>query len=82
MVTNTCYKLLENPNMSKAMSKLSRDSIYHLLGVMVKKYNHGLGRCDVNRMAFSLGIIPLTVMSSRTLARPLAIYYCTRFYST
>ncbi|KAJ8392888.1 hypothetical protein AAFF_G00070920 [Aldrovandia affinis] len=42
-VTCCCYKLLENPNISLVKSKPSRDAIIHLLGVMVKKYNHLLG---------------------------------------
>ncbi|XP_035235172.1 condensin complex subunit 1 isoform X2 [Anguilla anguilla] len=42
-VTCCCYKLLENPGISLVKSKPSRDAIIHLLGVMVKKYNHLLG---------------------------------------
>ncbi|KAI1885803.1 hypothetical protein AGOR_G00207550 [Albula goreensis] len=42
-VTCCCYKLLENPSISLVKSKPSRDAIIHLLGVMVKKYNHLLG---------------------------------------
>lgn len=42
-VTCCCYKLLENPTISHVKSKPSRDSIIHLLGVLIKKYNHLLG---------------------------------------
>ncbi|KAJ8354973.1 hypothetical protein SKAU_G00225400 [Synaphobranchus kaupii] len=42
-VTCCCYKLLENPGISLVKCKPSRDAIIHLLGVMVKKYNHLLG---------------------------------------
>uniref|UniRef100_A0AAY4AS64 Condensin complex subunit 1 n=1 Tax=Denticeps clupeoides TaxID=299321 RepID=A0AAY4AS64_9TELE len=42
-VTCCCYKLLENPHISHVKSKPARDSIIHLLGVMIKKYNHMLG---------------------------------------
>ncbi|XP_061100310.1 condensin complex subunit 1 [Conger conger] len=42
-VTCCCYKLLENPSISLVKCKPSRDAIIHLLGVMVKKYNHLLG---------------------------------------
>ncbi|XP_036394012.1 condensin complex subunit 1 [Megalops cyprinoides] len=42
-VTCCCYKLLENPAISLVKSKGSRDAIIHLLGVLVKKYNHLLG---------------------------------------
>ncbi|KAK7886913.1 hypothetical protein WMY93_026534 [Mugilogobius chulae] len=42
-VTCCCYKLLENPTISHVKSKPTRDGIIHLLGVMIKKYNHLLG---------------------------------------
>ncbi|KAI9999746.1 hypothetical protein NQD34_011589 [Periophthalmus magnuspinnatus] len=42
-VTCCCYKLLENPTISYVKSKPTRDGIIHLLGVMIKKYNHLLG---------------------------------------
>ncbi|XP_062395183.1 condensin complex subunit 1 [Sardina pilchardus] len=42
-VTCCCYKLLENPTISHVKSKPTRDLIIHLLGVMIKKYNHMLG---------------------------------------
>ncbi|XP_071110071.1 condensin complex subunit 1-like [Haliotis cracherodii] len=41
LVSNTCYKLLENPGISKA--KDTRETISHILGCLVKRYNHGLG---------------------------------------
>uniref|UniRef100_A0A8C9TS17 Condensin complex subunit 1 n=1 Tax=Scleropages formosus TaxID=113540 RepID=A0A8C9TS17_SCLFO len=42
-VTCCCYKLLENPTISHVKSKPTRDAIIHLLGVLIKKYNHLLG---------------------------------------
>lgn len=39
-VTCCCYKLLENPTIGHVKSKPTRDGIIHLLGVMIKKYNH------------------------------------------
>ncbi|KAI9515382.1 hypothetical protein NQZ68_026115 [Dissostichus eleginoides] len=42
-VTCCCYKLLENPTISHVKSKPTRDCIIHLLGVLIKKYNHILG---------------------------------------
>lgn len=42
LVTNSCYKLLENPEITHAVNKDLRDAICHILGVMVKRYNHGL----------------------------------------
>uniref|UniRef100_A0A8C2C9X9 Condensin complex subunit 1 n=1 Tax=Cyprinus carpio TaxID=7962 RepID=A0A8C2C9X9_CYPCA len=44
-VTCCCYKLLENPTISHVKSKSTRDAIIHVLGIMVKKYNHMLGAC-------------------------------------
>ncbi|KAM9310298.1 condensin complex subunit 1 isoform 1-T2 [Pholidichthys leucotaenia] len=42
-VTFCCYKLLENPTISHVKSKPTRDCIIHLLGLLIKKYNHLLG---------------------------------------
>lgn len=42
MVTNCGYKLLENPTITRVTSKETRDAISHLIGVMAKRYNHGL----------------------------------------
>ncbi|XP_061573058.1 condensin complex subunit 1 isoform X2 [Cololabis saira] len=42
-VTCCCYKLLENPTISHVKSKPTRDGIIHLLGLLIKKYNHLLG---------------------------------------
>ncbi|XP_028280186.1 condensin complex subunit 1 [Parambassis ranga] len=42
-VSCCCYKLLENPTISHVKSKPTRDCIIHLLGVLIKKYNHLLG---------------------------------------
>ncbi|XP_077431702.1 condensin complex subunit 1 [Vanacampus margaritifer] len=42
-VTCCCYKLLENPTISRVKSKPTRDGIIHLLGLLIKKYNHLLG---------------------------------------
>uniref|UniRef100_A0AAR2JZD2 Condensin complex subunit 1 n=1 Tax=Pygocentrus nattereri TaxID=42514 RepID=A0AAR2JZD2_PYGNA len=44
-VTFCCYKLLENPTIGHMKNKPTRDAIIHVLGVMVKKYNHMLGAC-------------------------------------
>ncbi|XP_061675674.1 condensin complex subunit 1 isoform X2 [Syngnathoides biaculeatus] len=42
-VTYCCYKLLENPTISHVKTKPTRDGIIHLLGLLIKKYNHLLG---------------------------------------
>uniref|UniRef100_A0AAX7UFL7 Condensin complex subunit 1 n=1 Tax=Astatotilapia calliptera TaxID=8154 RepID=A0AAX7UFL7_ASTCA len=42
-VTCCCYKLLENPTISHVKSKPTRDCVIHLLGLLIKKYNHLLG---------------------------------------
>ncbi|XP_053379231.1 condensin complex subunit 1-like [Mercenaria mercenaria] len=43
LVTNCCYKILENPEITHAVNKDCRDAICHIIGMMVKRYNHGLG---------------------------------------
>ncbi|XP_077998535.1 condensin complex subunit 1-like [Glandiceps talaboti] len=40
LVANCCYKLLENPEVSR--HKATREAIFRLLGVLVKRYNHSL----------------------------------------
>ncbi|XP_019724704.1 condensin complex subunit 1 isoform X1 [Hippocampus comes] len=42
-VTCCCYKLLENPTIGHVKSKPTREGIIHLLGLLIKKYNHLLG---------------------------------------
>ncbi|TRY69717.1 hypothetical protein DNTS_035402 [Danionella cerebrum] len=44
-ITCCCYKLLENPTISHMKNKATRDAIIHVLGIMLKKYNHMLGAC-------------------------------------
>ena len=41
LVTNCCYKLLENPGINRKHTL--RDPIFQILGTMVKKHNLGLG---------------------------------------
>jgi len=41
LITNNCYKLLENQNVTK--NKVVRDAIFQILGVMVKRFNHTIG---------------------------------------
>lgn len=41
LITGCCYKFLENPTTVK--NGATKELIFHLLGVMVKKYNYGLG---------------------------------------
>lgn len=42
-VSCCCYKLLENPTIGHVKSKPTRDCIIHLLGLLIKNYNHLLG---------------------------------------
>ncbi|KAG7271553.1 hypothetical protein CRUP_027827 [Coryphaenoides rupestris] len=42
-VTCCCYKLLENPTIGHVKNKPTRDAVIHLLGLLIKKYNHLLG---------------------------------------
>ena len=49
LVTNNCYKLLENQNVTK--NKTVRDAIFQILGVMVKRFNHTIGSTAVFLLA-------------------------------
>ncbi|XP_076315224.1 condensin complex subunit 1-like isoform X2 [Tachypleus tridentatus] len=40
LVTGCCYKLFENPLIAR--SKTTKDIIFHLLGISLKKHGHGL----------------------------------------
>lgn len=44
MVTNLVYKLLENPIIVYVKAKETRTAIFNIVGVMVKRYNHGLSK--------------------------------------
>ena len=41
LITGCCYKFLENP--ASVKNGTTKDLVFNLLGVMVKKYNYGLG---------------------------------------
>ena len=41
LITGCCYKFLENPVSVK--NGTTKDLVFNLMGVMVKKYNYGLG---------------------------------------
>ena len=43
LLLSMCYKLLENPGFVR--EKAARDRVVHLTGVLMKKYNMGLGEC-------------------------------------
>uniref|UniRef100_A0A8C4S641 Condensin complex subunit 1 n=1 Tax=Erpetoichthys calabaricus TaxID=27687 RepID=A0A8C4S641_ERPCA len=43
LITCCCYKLLENPFLNQAKNKGTKETILHLLGVLIKKYNHLVG---------------------------------------
>ncbi|XP_063220920.1 condensin complex subunit 1 [Bacillus rossius redtenbacheri] len=40
IIANCCYKLLEDSNIASARMKDTRESIMHVLGVLVKRYRH------------------------------------------
>lgn len=47
-ITNLCYKLMETFANSTARSnqkKVIKDHLCHILGIMIKKYNHSYGAC-------------------------------------
>ncbi|GFR90044.1 condensin complex subunit 1 [Elysia marginata] len=49
LVSGCCYKLLENPTTSK--NKETLVAIAHILGNLIKRYNHGLGNVDAKEAA-------------------------------
>ena len=36
--------MAENPEINHVVNKETKDALCHILGIMVKKYNHGLGK--------------------------------------
>nr|XP_014349218.1 PREDICTED: condensin complex subunit 1 [Latimeria chalumnae] len=51
LITCCCYKVLENPNIGQVKYKGTREAVSHLLGVMVKCYNHALGQKSTQELA-------------------------------
>ncbi|XP_042876759.1 condensin complex subunit 1-like [Penaeus japonicus] len=49
LIANCCYKILESPTMNLARTKSTRDSIFQIVGTLVKKFNHGLA-CSLKLM--------------------------------
>ncbi|XP_047488430.1 condensin complex subunit 1-like isoform X2 [Penaeus chinensis] len=49
LIANCCYKILESPTMNLARTKSTRDSIFQIIGTLVKKFNHGLA-CSLKLM--------------------------------
>lgn len=48
LITNLCYKLMENcqsNSLKPQQKKILKDHICHILGIMIKKYNHSYGAC-------------------------------------
>lgn len=45
MIANFCYKCLEDPSISGTNLKYLRETIFQILGVLIKSYLHGLSFC-------------------------------------
>lgn len=48
MITNMCYKMMENCQSSSLrpqQRKVLKDHVCHILGIMIKRYNHSYGAC-------------------------------------
>nr|XP_053639720.1 condensin complex subunit 1-like [Cherax quadricarinatus] len=43
LIANCCYKILESPSMNLVRTKSTRDSIFQIIGTLIKKFNHSLG---------------------------------------
>ncbi|XP_069703056.1 condensin complex subunit 1 [Periplaneta americana] len=46
LIANSCYKTLENPGITAAKLKYMRETIFQVLGVLIKRYSHGLS-CSI-----------------------------------
>lgn len=46
LISNACYKMLEDPAISSVKMKPMRESIFQILGTLVSRYQHGLS-CTV-----------------------------------
>jgi len=46
LIADCCYKILEDPGISAAKVKYMRETIFQVLGTLIKRYNHGLS-CSV-----------------------------------
>ncbi|XP_054267936.1 condensin complex subunit 1 [Macrosteles quadrilineatus] len=42
MCANSCYKALEHPTIAHVKAKPLRDTLFQLLGMLIKRYSHGL----------------------------------------
>ncbi|XP_076036312.1 CAP-D2 condensin subunit [Oratosquilla oratoria] len=49
LIANCCYKMLETPTMNLQRTKPTRDSIFQIIGTLVKKFNHSLA-CSLKLM--------------------------------
>jgi condensin complex subunit 1 len=46
LIADCCYKILEDPVISAAKMKYMRETVFQVLGILIKRYNHGLS-CSV-----------------------------------
>lgn len=42
MCANCCYKALEHPSIAHVKSKPLRETIFQVLGLLIKRYRHGI----------------------------------------
>ena len=46
LIADTCYKTMEDPGIAGAKMKYSRETLFQVLGMLIKRYNHGLS-CSI-----------------------------------
>lgn len=61
LITGCCYKFLENP--ASVKNGTTKDLVFNLLGVMVKKYNYGLGESTFFIGYYNVNNISIIVLS-------------------
>lgn len=42
MCANCCYKALEHPTIAHVKAKPLRDTLFQVLGLLIKRYRHGI----------------------------------------
>ena len=61
-MASCCYKLLENPAITR--DRAVREKVFHLMGMLIKKYNQALSTLTLQ---YTIGSFALTVTVSISL---------------
>ena len=64
-MASCCYKLLENPVITR--DRAVREKVFHLMGMLIKKYNQALSTLHFSILQYTIGSFALTVTVSISL---------------